>query len=95
MTRIVHRVLAIRDHPRNHPQRIPGPKAILYYLSQDESLRDCPQEIPRSTRIVWQILDEAGRIVRRTPSEHQLIEMRTGDDGQATIPNMPLFGYFR
>jgi hypothetical protein len=72
--RIVERVLDIRDHPPDHLRRTPGPKAILYYLSQDEQLRDCPQEIPRSTRTVWQILDEAGRVVRRAPPEHQPIE---------------------
>ncbi len=72
--RIVERVLAIRDHPPDHLRRTPGPKAILYYLSQDENLRDCPQEIPRSTRTVWQILDEAGRIGRPAPPEHEPIE---------------------
>jgi hypothetical protein len=72
--RIVERVLDIRDHPPDHLRRTPGPKAILYYLSQDEQLRDCPQEIPRSTRTVWQILDEAGRVVRRAPPEHQPLE---------------------
>jgi hypothetical protein len=72
--RIVERVLAIRDQPPDHLQRTPGPKAILYYLNQDNSLRDCPQAIPRSTRTIWQILDEAGRIVRRVPSEHLPLE---------------------
>lgn len=72
--RIVERVLAIRDHPPAQLRRIPGPKAILYYLSRDESLRDSPQEIPRSTRTVWQILDEAGRIWRPTASEHEPLE---------------------
>jgi hypothetical protein len=66
---IVERVLAIRDHPPDHLQRTPGPKAILYYLNRDESLRDCPEAIPRSTRTIWQILDEAGRIARRVPRE--------------------------
>lgn len=72
--RIVERVLALRDHPPDQLQRKPGPKAILYYLSRDETLRDCPQDIPRSTRTVWQILDEAGRIGRPTPPEHEPLD---------------------
>lgn len=70
----MERVLAIRDQPPDHLQRIPSPKAILYYLNQDDSLRDYPQAIPRSTRTIWQILDEAGRIVRRVPPEHLPLE---------------------
>jgi hypothetical protein len=72
--RIVERVLAIRDHPPDHLQRRPGPKAILYYLHHDEQLRDCPHEVPRSTRTVWQILDEAGRITRQAPRMHQPVD---------------------
>src|SRR5512139_1117008 len=36
---VVERILEIRDHPPDHLQRIPGPKAILYYLHRDETLQ--------------------------------------------------------
>ncbi len=29
---VINRILEIRDHPPEHLQRTPGPKAILYYL---------------------------------------------------------------
>src|SRR3712207_5468340 len=31
---VVERILAIRDQPPAHLQRVPGPRAILYYLQQ-------------------------------------------------------------
>ena len=31
--RVIDRILDIRDHPPEHLQRTPGPKAILYYLT--------------------------------------------------------------
>jgi transposase InsO family protein len=41
-------------------QRIPGPKAILYYLGRCPDLATA--RLPRSTRTIWRILKQAGRI---------------------------------
>jgi len=58
------RIEEIRLSPPDNLKRTPGPLAILYYLERDEPLRLAGFCIPRSTRPVWQILDEAGLIER-------------------------------
>jgi len=52
--RVVRRILDIRDHPPGHLQRVPGPKAIIYYLHQDKVLRESGLHLPTSTSTVWQ-----------------------------------------
>ncbi len=59
---VIDRILEIRDHPPEHLQRTPGPKAILYYLHRQEDLLAQGLRLPRSTRTIWQILTEYGRI---------------------------------
>jgi len=71
---VVERILDIRDHPPHNLQRIPGPKAIIYYLQQDEALRAGGHHLPTSTRTVWAILTEHDRIVRVPKREHERIE---------------------
>ena len=73
-SRVIDRILELRDQPPAHLQRIPGPKAILYFLSQDSALQALGLHLPRSTRTVWQILRQYGRIAipgerRHTPAE--------------------------
>jgi transposase InsO family protein len=58
---VVERILAIRDQPPANLGRIPGPKAILYYLNQDEELKQAAI-LPRSTRTIWRILRDHQRI---------------------------------
>jgi hypothetical protein len=72
--RVIDRILTIRDQPPDHLQRTPGPKAILYYLARDRDLQAANLRLPRSTRTVWQILRQHGRIPipgerRHTPVE--------------------------
>lgn len=62
---VITRILAIRDTPPAELQRIPGPKAILYYLARDTTLQGRGLRLPRSTRTIWQILRAAGRIPPR------------------------------
>lgn len=64
---VVERIVEIRLSPPEHLKRTPGPKAILYYLGRDETLRLRGLRLPRSTRTVWQILDQAGLIERDEP----------------------------
>ncbi len=61
---VVERIMEIRLCPPERLKRTPGPKAILYYLGCDETLRLRGLRLPRSTRTVWQILDQAGLIER-------------------------------
>ena len=71
---VVERILAIRDAPPANLQRVPGPKAILYYLPQDVTLAERGARLPRSTRTVWRILRRHGRIARRTPHGHEPVD---------------------
>jgi transposase InsO family protein len=64
---VVDAVLTIRDEPPGGLGRTPGPKAILYYLSQDESLAQAGLRLPTSTRTSWRLLRENGRIAPRPP----------------------------
>ncbi|CAA9368211.1 MAG: Mobile element protein [uncultured Chloroflexia bacterium] len=71
---VIERVLAIRDAPPAHLQRIPGPKAILYFLAHDPELQSLGLRLPRSTRTVWQILRQHGRIALASERHHTPIE---------------------
>jgi len=71
---VIERILDIRDHPPDHLQRRPGPRAILYYLHQDASLQASGDYLPRSTRTVWEVLVKHGRIVHRPQVVHEPLE---------------------
>lgn len=61
------KILNIRDEPPAHLQRVPGPKAILYFLHQDPELQALASPLPRSTRTIWKILHKHDRICSRSP----------------------------
>jgi hypothetical protein len=67
---VVERILDIRDHPPDNLQRVPGPKAILYYLHRDVAMKRTGWHLPTSTSTVWRILDQHDRIVRDRRPEH-------------------------
>lgn len=71
---VVERILEIRDHPPDNLKRVPGPLTIIYYLHKDEGLKARGLRLPRSTRTVWKILDQNGRIWRPPPVEHVPVE---------------------
>lgn len=68
---VVRRILEIRDNPPAGLARIPGPVTILYYLHEDEALKQQGVYIPTSSRTIWRILDEHQRIVRPSRPEHK------------------------
>jgi hypothetical protein len=72
--RVVDRLLDIRDSPPEHLQRTPGPKAILYYLARDVELQAANLRVPCSTRTVWQILRQHGRIPLPGERRHTPVE---------------------
>ena len=49
---VVDRLLEIRDDPPEELGRTPGPKAILSYLSRDETLKGKGLRLPKSTRTI-------------------------------------------
>ncbi len=70
--RVVDRIVAMRDEPPEGLQRTPGPKAILYYLPRDPDLQGL--RLPRSSRTIYRILKQAGRIQERLPRLHEPLE---------------------
>jgi transposase InsO family protein len=71
---VKERVQEIRLNPPLGLQRTPGPVTILYYLQRDLALKTAGCYLPRSTRTIWQILDEASLIERdpvRKRSTHE------------------------
>jgi transposase InsO family protein len=71
---VIDRILDIRDHPPQGLNRIPGPKAILYYLQHDTSSTLHGERLPRSTRTIWRILRQHQRIVDPPHREHHAVE---------------------
>lgn len=71
---VIDRILEIRDHPPDNLRRVPGPRAILYYLHRDETWKASGVRLPRSTRTIWRILDQNGRIYHPPEIEHEPVE---------------------
>jgi transposase InsO family protein len=71
---VQERIIALRDAPPENLKRVPGPKAILYYLARDSVLQERTAPLPRSTRTIWEILHQHGRIASRSRREHQPME---------------------
>jgi hypothetical protein len=71
----VERILAIRDDPPVHLQRVPGPRAILYFLRCDAVLQAAGVVPPRSTATVWRVLRQHGRILQRKPRLHEPVDL--------------------
>lgn len=68
---VVERILAIRDNPPDHLRRVPGPKAILYFLPRDSQAQALGVPLPRSTRTIWKVLRAHGRIALDLPRRRQ------------------------
>ncbi len=62
---VTERIIQMRDAAPEGLQRTPGPKAILYYLPRDPDLQ--AERLPRSSRTIYRILQQAGRIAHRLP----------------------------
>src|SRR5438105_11596429 len=69
---VADRIVAMRDEPPEGLRRTPGPKALLYYLPRDEQLQG--ERLPRSSRTIYGILQQAGRIARRRSHEQEPLE---------------------
>lgn len=93
---VVESILEIRDHPPEGLQRIPGPKAIRYYLERDPTLQAQGLRLPRSSRTIWRILRRHGCIAepphrRRTPLERAepMRSWQLDFKDAATVPPLP------
>ncbi len=63
-------ILDLRDQLREKYGRVVGPKTILYHLNIDASLK--PLYVPQSTRTIWQVLKDGGRIPTRLREHYPL-----------------------
>src|SRR5712692_1595209 len=61
--RVESRMVDMRLSPPEHLGRVPGPKALLYYLPRDAELQAAQVSLPRSTRTIWKILHRYGCIL--------------------------------
>jgi Integrase core domain len=93
---VVERILALRDDPPEHLRRVPGPRALLYYLHRDTAALALAVPLPRSTRTIWQVLRRHGRIALDTPRHRQplvrpapLAEVQTDFKDASTVPADP------
>ena len=63
-------ILSLRDDLKAIYGRVVGPKTILYHLHKDRLLQSQRVYVPRSTRTIWQILKDGGRIPSRVREHH-------------------------
>jgi transposase InsO family protein len=70
---VITRILEIRDQPPQNLGRIPGPKAILYYLQQEAATTLAGERLPRSTRTIWLVLRQYQRIILSPTRDHHPI----------------------
>ena len=66
-------ILSLRDALKARYGRVVGAKTILYHLHHDPLLQAQGVYLPRSSRTIWQVLKEGGRIPTRL-REHYPIE---------------------
>lgn len=93
---VVNRILEIRDQPPHNLGRIPGPKAILYYLHLEATTTLNGERLPRSTRTIWLVLHQHQRILfrparTRTPLERPepLSDWQLDFKDASTVPPDP------
>jgi hypothetical protein len=94
---VVQRILDLRDQPPENLQRVPGPRALLFYLPRHcEGLPEGVR-LPRSTKTIWQILRQHDRIAvdrRRTSKPREqldpLQEIQIDFKDDSTVPADPV-----
>jgi hypothetical protein len=71
---VMERIKEIRRNPPENLGRVPGPKAILYYLGRDAGLKALGERLPKSTRTVWKLLWRMGCYTPRMEVEREPVE---------------------
>lgn len=92
-SRVEDRIIAMRESPPENLKRVPGPKALLYYLPRDPELQELGVSLPRSTRTIWKILHKhqliaPPRSVKRKPlpRRESLEEVQMDFKDVSTVP---------
>jgi hypothetical protein len=63
---VTKRIVEMRLSPPENWKRVPGPRALLYYLPGDPELQAAQIPLPRSSRTIWKILHTTGCLVTRS-----------------------------
>ncbi len=64
--RVTQKIVEMRFAPPENLKRVPGPRALLYYLPRDPELQGAQVPLPRSSRTIWKILHVTGCLVPRS-----------------------------
>ena len=64
--RVIQRIVEMRFAPPENLKRVPGPRALLYYLPRDPELQGAQVPLPRSSRTIWKILHTTGCLLARS-----------------------------
>jgi len=73
---VIKRIVEMRFSPPEHLKRVPGPRALLYYLPRDPELQAAQVPLPRSSRTIWKILHTTGCLVTRSKESPYPNELR-------------------
>jgi hypothetical protein len=73
---LIRRIVAMRFSPPENLMRVPGPRALLYYLPRDPELQAAQLPLPRSSRTIWKILHTTGCLVTRSKEPPQPNQLR-------------------
>src|SRR6266487_285739 len=74
--RVTKRIVEMRLVPPENLKRVPGPRALLYYLPRDPELQAAQLTLPRSSRTIWKILHATGCLVTRSQEPPHPDELR-------------------
>ncbi len=74
--RVIRRIVEMRLSPPENLKRVPGPRALLYYLPRDPEVQTAHVPLPRSSRTIWKILHLTGCLVARSQESPQPTDLR-------------------
>jgi len=74
--RVIRRIVEMRLSPPENLKRVPGPRALLYYLPRDPELQAAQVLLLRSSRTIWKILHLTGCLVARSQESPQPNDLR-------------------
>ena len=74
--RVIKRIVEMRFAPPENLKRVPGPRALLYYLPRDSELQAAQVPLPRSSRTIWKILHTTGCLLPRSQKSSHPNELR-------------------
>jgi hypothetical protein len=64
--RVSQKIVEMRFAPPENLKRLPGPRALLYYLPRDPELQAAQVPLPRSSRTIWKLLHATGCLAPRS-----------------------------